>query len=158
MLIVGFTGGDTHAVENWPKDYPPWNTWNFVWICWRWWKIMEVRILSFVTFVSPSHLTLESNLWLWLTLSPHHLTIFESNPWFRQTVVDIIVVFDGSGLPVKGNKCRERGALREFNRAKAQELVDQGKDDEAQKHFQRSVVVTSEMVQQVLFLFIFLFP
>ena len=64
-------------------------------------------------------------------------------------VIDITVVFDGSGLPVKGNKCRERGALREFNRAKAQELVDQGKDDEAQKHFQRSVVVTAEMVQQV---------
>ena len=64
-------------------------------------------------------------------------------------VIDIIVVFDGSGLPVKGNKCRERGALRELNRAKAQELVDLGKDDEAQKHFQRSVVVTSEMVQQV---------
>lgn len=65
-------------------------------------------------------------------------------------VVDVTVVFDGASLPIKTTTNLNRGAARALNRALAQEAAGLGDDALAMKHYQRSVSVTSAMVEQAI--------
>ena len=63
--------------------------------------------------------------------------------------IQITVVFDGAPLPMKGLTNDERRHNRDHNKQMATDLLRQNRVTEAQDYFQKSVSITSEMVQIV---------
>jgi exonuclease-1 len=68
----------------------------------------------------------------------------------KHGVTDIIVVLDGASLPVKGIRNKERREFREKNKTDARAAAEDGNSELAMKHYQRSVSITPEMVQNLI--------
>jgi exonuclease-1 len=68
----------------------------------------------------------------------------------KNGVVDIIVVLDGSSLPAKGLENKSRREKREQKLALGNTAKEQGHDELALKHYQQSISITKEMVQQLI--------
>ncbi len=62
----------------------------------------------------------------------------------------VILVFDGQSLPAKREINEERRERRRKNKAKAAELLKEGKETEARQYLEKATEVTFEIVREVI--------